>query len=64
MRAAQLGVSKEAPVGMHDIEVVAEVDTEADDGTLDKLAQLTERYCVVAQTLAARPHFPLRRAAA
>ena len=59
-----LGVSKEAPVGLHDIEVVAEVDTEADDGTLDKLAQLTERYCVVAQTLAERPHFTIRRAAA
>ncbi len=59
-----LGVSKEAPVGLHDIEVVAEVDSEADDGTLDKLAQLTERYCVVAQTLAERPHFTIRRAAA
>ena len=58
-----LGVSREAPVGMHGIEVTAEVDTDADDETLDKLAQLTERYCVVAQTLAERPHFTIRRAA-
>ena len=57
-----LGVSKEAPVGMHDIHVVAEVDTDADDPTLERLATLTERYCVVAQSLAERPAFTVRRA--
>jgi uncharacterized OsmC-like protein len=57
-----LGVSREAPVGLHDIEVVAELDTDADDATLAKLAQLTERYCVVAQTLAQPPHLVVRRA--
>jgi uncharacterized OsmC-like protein len=56
-----LGVSREAPVGLHSIEVVAELDTDADDATLDKLAQLTERYCVVAQTLAQPPHLTVRR---
>ena len=59
-----LGVSREAPVGMRGIEVTAEVDTDADDETLGKLAQLTERYCVVAQTLVERPHFTVRRSAA
>ena len=58
-----LGVSREAKVGLGDIDVVAELDTDADDATLAKLAQLTERYCVVAQTLASTPHLTIRRAA-
>src|SRR4051812_36085003 len=56
-----LGVSKEAPVGMHGIRVVAELDTDADDATLQKLGTLTERYCVVAQTLAEPPTFTVCR---
>jgi uncharacterized OsmC-like protein len=56
-----LGVSREAPVGLHSVAVVAELDTDADDATLAKLAQLTERYCVVAQTLAQPPHLTVRR---
>ncbi|SDX78354.1 Uncharacterized OsmC-related protein [Modestobacter sp. DSM 44400] len=58
-----LGVAKDAPVGMRDIEVVAELDTDADDTALEKLASLTERYCVVAQTLAVTPHFTVRKTA-
>src|SRR3954464_10378768 len=57
-----LGVSREAPVGLGPIEMVAELDTDADDGTLAKLAQLTERYCVVAQSLAPPVHLTVRRA--
>ena len=57
-----LGVSREAPVGLGEIEVVAELDTDADDATLTRLAELTERYCVVAQTLARPPHLTIRRA--
>jgi uncharacterized OsmC-like protein len=57
-----LGVARDAPVGLHDVEVVAEVDTDADDEKLATLATLTERYCVVAQTLATTPHFTVRRA--
>ena len=59
-----LGVARDAPVGLHDVEVTAELDTDADDATLGKLAQMTERYCVIAQTLAETPHFTVRRAAA
>lgn len=59
-----LGVSREVPVGLGDIEVVAELDTDADDATLVRLAELTERYCVVAQTLARPPHLTIRRTAA
>ena len=57
-----LGVAKEAPVGLGAITVDAELDTDADDATLAKLAQLTERYCVVAQSLAVPPHLTVRRA--
>jgi uncharacterized OsmC-like protein len=58
-----LGVSREAKVGLGDIDLVAELDTDADEGTLAKLAQLTERYCVVAQTLATPVHLTIRQAA-
>jgi uncharacterized OsmC-like protein len=57
-----LGVSREAPVGMQSIEVEAAVDTDADDRSLERLAELTERYCVVAQTLAGPVHLTVRRA--
>jgi uncharacterized OsmC-like protein len=57
-----LGVSREVPVGLGEITVDAELDTDADDATLAKLGQLTERYCVVAQTLARPPHLQVRRA--
>jgi uncharacterized OsmC-like protein len=57
-----LGVSKEAPVGLGAITVDAELDTDADDATLARLGQLTERYCVVARTLAQPPHLTVRRA--
>ncbi|SNS30738.1 Uncharacterized OsmC-related protein [Geodermatophilus pulveris] len=57
-----LGVSKETPVGLGSIAVDAELDTDADDATLTRLGQLTERYCVVAQTLAHPPTITVRRA--
>ena len=47
-----LGISRDVPVGVQDIHVVAVLQTDADDEALAKLAELTERYCVVAQTLA------------
>ena len=57
-----LGVSREAPVGVQDIRLVAELDTDADDEALEKLRTLTERYCVVAQSLASPPSLTVRRA--
>jgi len=59
-----LGVSREVPVGVHDIELVAELDTDADDQVLERLASLTERYCVVAQSLAQPPTLKVVRTAA
>ena len=46
-----LGVDKAAPVGFRDIRLCFELDTDADDEQLATLLKLTERYCVVYQTL-------------
>ena len=50
-----LGVSKEGPVGFQDIRLRISVDTDAPDEDLSKLVRLTERYCVVYQTLVSAP---------
>jgi uncharacterized OsmC-like protein len=50
-----LGVSKEAPVGFRAIRLRFDLDTDATDEQLATLLRLTERYCVVLQTLAAAP---------
>lgn len=50
-----LGVSREAPVGLSAIRLRLDLETDADEKSIDKLLQLTERYCVVAQTLTAAP---------
>jgi uncharacterized OsmC-like protein len=46
-----LGVSKEAPVGFADIRLRFELNTDATPEQLQSLLKLTERYCVVYQTL-------------
>ena len=46
-----LGVDKEAPVGFGEIRLRFEVDTDAAQDKLDLLLNLTERYCVVYQTI-------------
>jgi uncharacterized OsmC-like protein len=46
-----LGVSKEAPVGFQAIRLRLDLDTDATQDQLDTLLKLTERYCVVLQTL-------------
>jgi uncharacterized OsmC-like protein len=50
-----LAVTKQAPVGFTAIRLRFVLDTDADDGRLETLLRLTERYCVVYQTLAAPP---------
>ena len=47
-----LGVSREAPVGFKKISLVFDLDSDAPPETIAKLLELTERYCVVGQTLA------------
>jgi uncharacterized OsmC-like protein len=50
-----LGVDKEAPVGFREIRLRFDVDTDAPQEKLDQLLKLTERYCVVYQTIAKGP---------
>ena len=46
-----LGVSKEVPVGFSAIRLLVKFKTDAEHQQIEKLLSLTERYCVVAQTL-------------
>jgi uncharacterized OsmC-like protein len=46
-----LGVSREAPVGFRDIRLRFDLETDAPADKLESLIRLTERYCVVYQTL-------------
>ena len=56
-----LAVSREAPVGFAEIRLSFELDTDAPDDKLASLLKLTERYCVVAQSLKSPPVTTLRR---
>ncbi len=50
-----LGVAKDAPVGFAQIRLRFDLDTDAPQDKLDQLLKLTERYCVVYQTIKAGP---------
>ena len=50
-----LGVAKDAPVGFRDIRLRFELDTDAPEDQRATLIRLTERYCVVLQTLRQPP---------
>ncbi|MCR4264979.1 OsmC family protein [Nitratireductor sp. ZSWI3] len=50
-----LGVDKSAPVGFAEIRLIFRFDTDASQEQLDQLLKLTERYCVVYQTLRGNP---------
>ena len=52
-----LAVSREAKVGFRDIRLQFSLQSDAQADVLDKLVQLTERYCVVLQTLKDSPEF-------
>ena len=56
-----LGVDRDVPVGLADVTITFVFATDADDATADRLVQLAERYCVVAQTLHAPLDINLRR---
>ena len=50
-----LGVAKDAPVGFREIRLRFELDTDAPEEQKRKLVELTERYCVVMQTIRQAP---------
>jgi uncharacterized OsmC-like protein len=56
-----LGVEKGVPVGFQDIRLRFTLDTDASEEQLDTLLKLTERYCVVYQTLKSPPAFAVTR---
>jgi uncharacterized OsmC-like protein len=59
-----LAVAKDAPVGFRAIRLRFALETDADDDQLDTLVKLTERYCVVLQTIAHAPELSVTRATA
>jgi uncharacterized OsmC-like protein len=58
-----LGLSKEVPVGFQNIRLQFTLDTDATEEQLGTLLRLTERYCVVYQTLAHPPALAVTRKA-
>ncbi|RMG39221.1 MAG: OsmC family peroxiredoxin [Planctomycetota bacterium] len=50
-----LGVDRTVPVGFTEIDLLYRLDTSADDATVQRMLEATERYCVVLQTLARPP---------
>jgi uncharacterized OsmC-like protein len=56
-----LGVARDAPVGFKAIRLRFDLDSSAAPEQLDKLIQLTERYCVIYQTLRNSPPIAVSR---
>jgi uncharacterized OsmC-like protein len=50
-----LGINKETPVGITSVRLSFALDTDASPEQLEKLIKLTERYCVIYQTLVRPP---------
>jgi uncharacterized OsmC-like protein len=50
-----LGVDREVPVGLSDIALTFELDTAADAATVQRLVEMSERFCVIYQTLRTQP---------
>jgi uncharacterized OsmC-like protein len=50
-----LGVDRERPVGLIDVALIFELDTDADAETVQRLVEMSERYCVIYQTLRTPP---------
>jgi uncharacterized OsmC-like protein len=59
-----LAVDRDAPVGFRSIRLAFELDTDADPEQLQTLLKLTERYCVVLQTISTPPELSATVAAA
>ena len=56
-----LGVAKDAPVGFREIRLNFDIDCDASPEQIDTLMKLTERYCVVFQTINKRPELKVSR---
>lgn len=58
-----LGIDRTVPVGIQELALEFTADTEATDQQLERLGQMTERYCVVGRSLADPPKITVRRRA-
>jgi uncharacterized OsmC-like protein len=58
-----LGVAKDAPVGFRAIRLTFDLDTDEPQERIDSLIKLTERYCVVLQTINSKPELSVSAAA-
>jgi uncharacterized OsmC-like protein len=56
-----LGMSRDVPVGIQGLVITARLDTDADDAALVNLGRLTERFCVVGQSLVEPPRIVVTR---
>ena len=56
-----LGLDRSVPIGFEKIEMIFDLETDADDATTAKMIELTERYCVVFQTLKNPPEIASRK---
>jgi uncharacterized OsmC-like protein len=54
-----LGGDREVPVGLTDIALKFELDTDADAATVQRLVEMTERFCVIYQTLRTPPRLSI-----
>jgi uncharacterized OsmC-like protein len=50
-----LGVDRAVPIGLSDVALTFELDADADDATLQRLVEMSERFCVIYQTLRTPP---------
>jgi uncharacterized OsmC-like protein len=50
-----LGVDRDVPVGLTDIAMTFELDADADAASLQRLVEMSERFCVIYQTLRTPP---------
>jgi len=55
-----LGVAKDAPVGFRAIRLAIDLDTDEPQERIDSLIKLTERYCVVFQTINQKPELSVK----
>jgi uncharacterized OsmC-like protein len=50
-----LGITEGVPVGFKEIRLSFDIDSEASQARLDQLLELTDRYCVIFQTIQSQP---------
>jgi uncharacterized OsmC-like protein len=55
-----LGIVEDVPVGFREVRLAFEIDTDASEDALQQLVELTDKYCVIFQTIQSRPKTSVR----